>query len=96
MVLACESIFSMTSLDGRPQNLHTFSKVNLKYTKRTFPVGQARWSFHLLHSYDLQILLAKNKHQCRALNINFSLTIYYLNNIFDNTSHSEVFLNAIR
>ena len=31
MVLACESIFSRTSLDGRPRNLHTFSKVNLKY-----------------------------------------------------------------
>ena len=57
MVLACESIFSRTCLDGRPQNLHTFSKVNLKYTKRTFPVGQARCSFHLPHSYNLQILL---------------------------------------
>ena len=37
----------------------TFSKVNLKYTKRTFPMGQARCSFHLPHSYDLQILLAR-------------------------------------
>ena len=45
MVLACESIFSRTSLDGRPRNLHTFSKVNLKYTKLTFIVGQARYSF---------------------------------------------------
>ena len=59
MVLACESIFSGTSLDGRPQNLHTFSKVNLKYTKRTFPAEQARCSFHLPHSYNLQILLAR-------------------------------------
>ena len=31
MVLACESIFYRTSLDDRPQNLHKFSKVNLKY-----------------------------------------------------------------
>ena len=59
MVLACESLFSRTSLDGRPQNLHTFSKVNLKYTKCSFPVGQARCSFHLPHSYNLQILLAR-------------------------------------
>ena len=59
MVLTCESIFSRISLDGRPRNLHTFSKVNLKYTKRTFPVGQARCSFHLPHSYNLQILLAR-------------------------------------
>ena len=29
MVVTCESIFSRTSLDDRPQNLHTFSKVNL-------------------------------------------------------------------
>ena len=27
---ACESIFYRTSLDARPQNLHAFSKVNLK------------------------------------------------------------------
>ena len=59
MVLACESIFSRTSLDGRPRNLHTLSKVNLEYTKCTFPVGQARCSFHLPHSYNLQILLAR-------------------------------------
>ena len=59
MVLACESIFSRTSLDGRPRNLHTFSKVNLKYTKRTFRVGQARCSFYLPHSFNLQILLAQ-------------------------------------
>ena len=59
MVLACESIFSRTSLDGRPRNLRTFSKINMKYTKRTFPVGQARCSFHLPHSYNLQILLAR-------------------------------------
>ena len=59
MVLACESIFSRTSLDARPRNLHTFSKVNLKYTKCTFPVGQARCSCHLPHSYNLQILLAR-------------------------------------
>ena len=59
MVLACESIFSRTSLDGRPRNLHIFSKVNLKYTKRTFPVGQARCSFHLPHSYNLRFLLAR-------------------------------------
>ena len=59
MVLACESIFSRTSLDGRPQNLNTFSKVNLKYTECSFPVGQARCNFHLPHSYNLQILLAQ-------------------------------------
>ena len=59
MVLACESIFSRTSLDARSQNLHIFSKVNRKYTKCTFPVGQARCSFHLPNSYDLQILLAR-------------------------------------
>ena len=52
-------MFSRTSLDGRPRNFHTFSKVNLKYTKRSFPVGQARCSFHLPHSYNLQILLAR-------------------------------------
>ena len=40
MVLACESIFSRTSLDARPQNLHTFSKVNPKYTQHTCPVGK--------------------------------------------------------
>ena len=59
MVLACESIFSRTSLDGRPQNFHTFSKVNLKYTKCSFTVGQARCSFYLPHSYNLQIPLAR-------------------------------------
>ena len=59
MVLACERIFSRTSLDARPWNLPTFSKVNLKYAKHTFPVGQARCSFHLPHSYILQILLAR-------------------------------------
>ena len=57
MVLACENIFSRTRLDGRPKNLHTFS--NLRYTKLTLPVGQARCSFHLPHSYNLQILLAR-------------------------------------
>ena len=67
MVLACESIFSRTSLDAKPQNLHPFSKVNLKYIQHTCPVGQARYSFHLPFSYDLQILLAQGKHQCRAL-----------------------------
>ena len=57
MVLACESIFSRTSLDARPQNnMHTFSKV--KYIKHTLTVGQARCGFHLPFSYDLQILLA--------------------------------------
>ena len=30
MVLAYESIWSRTSLDGRPWNLHTFSKVNIQ------------------------------------------------------------------
>ena len=59
MVLPCESLFSRTSLDGRPLNLHTFSKVNLKYTKHTFPMGQRRCRFHLPHSYNLQILLAR-------------------------------------
>ena len=59
MVLACESIFSRTSLDARPQNLHTFSKVNLKYIQRTFQVGQARYSFHFPFTHYLQILLAQ-------------------------------------
>ena len=45
MVLANESIFSRTSLDARPQNLHTFSKVNPKYTQHACPVGQARYGF---------------------------------------------------
>ena len=59
-MLACESIFSRTSLDARPQNLHTFSKViDPKYIQSTCTVGQARYSFHLPFSYDLQILLAK-------------------------------------
>ena len=31
MMLACGSIFSRTSLDARPQNFQTFSKVKLKY-----------------------------------------------------------------
>ena len=82
MVLACESIFSRTSLDGRPRNLHTFSKVNLKYTKLTFPVGQARCSFHLPHSYNLQILLARgngastNVEPCRGKTYNRSTDLY--------------------
>ena len=59
MVLACASIFSRTSLDAIPQNLHTFSKLNSKYTQHTCPVGQARYSFHLPYSYNLQILLAR-------------------------------------
>ena len=42
MVLANESIFSRTSLDTRPQNLHTFSKVNPKYTQHACPVGQLK------------------------------------------------------
>ena len=40
MVLACESIFSGTSFDARPQNLHTFPKVNLRYIQHTCPVRQ--------------------------------------------------------
>ena len=59
MVLACESIFSRTSFDARPQNLHTFSKVNPKYIQRTCPTEQARYSFHLPFSYNLLILLAR-------------------------------------
>ena len=59
MVLACERKFSRTSFDARPQNLYTFSKVNLKYIQGTFPVGQVRYNFHLPFSYDLQILLAR-------------------------------------
>ena len=55
MVLACERIFSRTSMDARPQNLHTFSEVKLKYIQRTRPMGQARYSFHLPFSYNLQI-----------------------------------------
>ena len=52
---ACER----TSLDARPQNLHTFSKVNPKYIQCTCPVGQARYNFHLPFSYNLQFLLAR-------------------------------------
>ena len=59
MVLACESIFSRTSLDAGTQNLHTFSKVNPKYMQPTTPVGQAIYSFHLPFSYNLQILFAQ-------------------------------------
>ena len=40
MVVAYESMFSRTSLGARPQNLHTFSKVNAKYIQHTCPVGQ--------------------------------------------------------
>ena len=76
VVLACESILSRTSLDARPQNLHTFSTVNTKYIQRTCPVGQARYSFHLPLSYNLQILLARGKHQCWALHC--VLIIYWL------------------
>ena len=47
MVLVCESLFSWTSLDARPQNLHTFSEVNLKYIQLTCPVRPAQYSFHL-------------------------------------------------
>ena len=36
-----------------------FSKVNLKYIQHTYPVGQARYSFHLPFTYNLQILLAR-------------------------------------
>ena len=59
MVLANESKFSTTSFDARPQNLHTFSKVNPNYTQHACPVGQARYSFHLPYSYNLQVLLAR-------------------------------------
>ena len=59
MVLACERIFFRTSLYARPQNVHTFSKVNPKYIQCTCPVGQARYSFHLPFSYNLQILHAR-------------------------------------
>ena len=59
MVLACESIFSKAGLDARSQNLHTFSYVNRKYIHHTCPMGQARYSFHLPFSYNLQILLAR-------------------------------------
>ena len=47
MVLACESIFSRTSLDGRPRNLHTFSKVNLKYYRTYFSSGASKMQFSL-------------------------------------------------
>ena len=59
MVVACESMFSRTSLGARPQDLHTFSKVNPKYIQHTCPVGQARYSVHLPFSCNLQILLAR-------------------------------------
>ena len=59
MVVACESMFSRTSLGARPQNLHTFSKVNPKYLQHTCPVGQVRYSVHLPFSSNLQILLAQ-------------------------------------
>ena len=84
MVLACERIFSRTSLDARPRNLYTFSKVNLKYTKRIFPVGQARCHFHLPHSYNLQILLAQgngastNVEPCLLLNFVALLAYFWV------------------
>ena len=81
MVLACESICSRTRLRARPRNLHTFSKVNLKYTKRTFPVGQARCSFHLPHSYNLQILLSRgdgastNVEPCSYYHLSYNMVL---------------------
>ena len=63
MMLACESIFSSTSLDARPLKI-----ANIEiYIQHSCPVGQARYSFHLPFTYDLQILLAGGKHQCWAL-----------------------------
>ena len=59
MLLSCENIFSRAGLDARPQDLHTFSKVNQVYIQHTCPMGQARYSFHLPFNYDLQILLAQ-------------------------------------
>ena len=48
-------------VDARPQNLHTFSKVNLKYIQLPSTEGLARYSFHLPSSCYLQILLARDK-----------------------------------
>ena len=59
IVLACESIFSRTSLDARPQNVHMSSKVDPKYIQRIYSVRQTRFSFHLPFSYNLHILLAQ-------------------------------------
>ena len=50
--------YFLTSLDARPQNLHTFSQVNLKYIQLTCPVRPAHYSFHLPFNYNLLILLA--------------------------------------
>ena len=55
MVLACESILGQAWMADHK----TYSEVNLKYTKCSLPVGQARCSFHLPHSYNLKILLAR-------------------------------------
>ena len=75
MVLACESIPSRKSLDPRPQNLHTFTKVSPKYIQCTCPMGQVRYSVRLPVSYNLQILLARgnrastNVEPCWDLNV---------------------------
>ena len=91
MTLACESIFSRAGLDARPQNLHTFTKVNQKYIQHTCQMGQARYSFHLPFCYNLQILLARgngastNVEPCMiGCNIDISLLVQYLNNVFNN------------
>ena len=56
MVLTCESIFSRTSLYAYiAQNL-IYSNKNIQHT---CPVGQARYSFHLPFSSNLQIHLAR-------------------------------------
>ena len=47
MVLACENTFSRISLDARPQNLHTFSKVSPKYTAAYLPSGASKIQFLL-------------------------------------------------
>ena len=104
MILACEGIFSRTSLDGRPLNLHTFSKVNLKYAKCTFPVGQARCSFHLPHGYNLHILLARgngastNVEPCTTyfLKRPLSLLVFLICNLWKIQYSNQIILSHAR
>ena len=47
MVLACESIFSRTSLDGRPRKLAHILKSKPEIYKTYFPSGASKMQFSL-------------------------------------------------
>ena len=87
MVMACERLFC---LDGRPGNLHTFSKVNLKYTKCTFPVGQARCIFTcptaIIYKFYLPGAMGQAPMSSPGLLLNFKSKMYFR----DNKSSAEV------